>query len=239
MVKYRRLIKGELYKTTVDGYVKLKALYDDDTCKVVFVDTGTVVVTRKHNVRTGKIKDPYKPSVFGVGFIGVGEFKSRDGNKLSKLYRLWANMLRRCYDKSNLIKNPTYTDCIVVKRWHDFQNFCEDVLKMPNWNTPGFDLDKDLRVIGNKKYGPKYCSFVPKEVNSFLTKARSVVPVKYKNRYVVRFREHGKTVTVAAATPEKAHRNYIQRKSTYMAERLTQLEVHPQIVKNLSSGKWW
>lgn len=235
MVKYRRLIKGELYKTTVDGYVKIKALYDDDTCKVVFVDTGTIVVTKKHNVRTGKIKDPYKPSVFGVGFIGVGEFKSREGKNLSKLYRLWSNMLRRCYTTDN----PSYVGCTVVKRWHNFQTFCEDVSKMPNWNTPGFDLDKDLRVLDNKTYGPKYCAFVPKEVNSFLTKARSVVPVKLGNRYVVRFREHGKTIAVSASSPEKAHRKYAQRKSTYMAKRLTQLEVHPQIVKNLSSGKWW
>lgn len=234
VVKYRRLIKGELYKTTVDGYVKLKALYDDDTCKVVFIDTGTIVVTRKQNVRTGKLKDPYKPSVFGVGFIGVGEFKSREGKKLSKLYRLWADMLRRCYAKDD----HSYLGCTVVKRWHNFQIFCEDILKMPNWNTPGFDLDKDLRVLGNKKYGPKYCSFVPKEVNSFITKAKLVVPVKNGNRYIVRFREHGKTVTVVAATSEKAYRKYIQRKSTYMAERLTHLEVHPQIVKNLS-GKWW
>jgi hypothetical protein len=48
------------------------------------------------------------------------------------LYQTWNNMIGRCYDKNNEAFIKFYSDCSVDLRWHNFSNFYEDVLQIPN-----------------------------------------------------------------------------------------------------------
>lgn len=83
------------------------------------------------------------------------------------LYNRWCGMLNRVYNN-----RKGYEDVVVEERWHDFQIFCGDIVLMKNYNTKGFHLDKDLMILGNRIYGPGYCSFVPARINMLLTQTK-------------------------------------------------------------------
>lgn len=103
------------------------------------------------------------PSVQGVGFLGMGPYKAS-----SPFYRVWSDMLRRCYDDKWQKKFTTYQGCSVDARWHNFQNFCEDFTQIEGyqlWEEEGADLDKDIRFPGNKIYSLGTCRFVTREEN--------------------------------------------------------------------------
>lgn len=80
-------------------------------------------------------------------------------------YSRWYDMIRRCYSKTHN-RADVYSDCTVICDWLRFTNFKEWMLTQ-EWQ--GLYLDKDIRVIGNKEYGPNTCLFVEASVNSFLT----------------------------------------------------------------------
>jgi hypothetical protein len=80
-------------------------------------------------------------------------------------------MLRRCYDTKYHIKYPTYQNCIVCDKWHNFQNFGkwynENYYEIPNSKM---NLDKDLLVYQNKIYSDTTCCFLPNSINELLTR---------------------------------------------------------------------
>lgn len=109
------------------------------------------------------------PSVYGVGFIGVGRFSSKNGSKNSKAYDVWRSMMARCYREESHAVMPTYKDCTVCREWHNYQNFAEWFYKnLPN-DGERYHLEKDLKMVGNKEYGPSACIFVKPVVNLFIT----------------------------------------------------------------------
>ena len=120
------------------------------------------------NLLKGNVKNPYSKTVHGVGYVGVGKFKSRINGKLTEHYAVWSNMIKRgyCYDFKR--KHPTYKNCTVSKDWHNFQVFAK-------WYTEhrffglGYELDKDLKFLGNKVYSEHTCTLVPKTINTLLS----------------------------------------------------------------------
>lgn len=84
-----------------------------------------------------------------------------------RVYGLWYQMLRRCYDREQMERKQgrTYSDCYVCDRWFRLSNFAADIKKLDgytDWETKvGYCLDKDIRVPGNKVYSPSTCIFVP------------------------------------------------------------------------------
>ena len=105
-----------------------------------------------------------KPSVHGIGYMGVGEFNSR-----SPFYRTWKEMIRRCYSAKWHLRFPTYIGCTVDERWHNFQNFCADfplIEGYEDWLKGGYCLDKDYKVFGNKHYSLATCKFLTHEENA-------------------------------------------------------------------------
>ena len=144
--------------------------------------------TTYSNFKKGEIKCPYEPRVYGVGYVGEGEYKCRENGKDTKVYRTWYDMLRRCYDEKNLKRNPTYVNCKVSESFHNFQNFGK-------WYENNFYqvddekmcLDKDILVKHNKIYSPETCVFVPETINLLFTKRQndrgeSVIGVTYNKR---------------------------------------------------------
>lgn len=126
------------------------------------------MIVESSNLRKGRVKNPFYPSVYGIGYFGVGEFVSSLNGKPLIEYKVWSAMLQRCYDKKTQEKRPTYKDCIVCDEWHNFQNFAEWYTSQEDYGK-GYHLDKDLLVDKNKVYSPNTCVLTPIEINSLLT----------------------------------------------------------------------
>lgn len=108
---------------------------------------------------------------YGVGFNSKGKYKTTGSG--AKAYSTWRNMLQRCYYEKTKAANPTYAGCTVDEHWHDFQNFAHWYHAAP-FSNMNYDLDKDIIFPGNKVYGPKFCCFVPREINNLRHDQKSI-----------------------------------------------------------------
>lgn len=159
---------GDVF-TTKEGCECLVVDYvNSKKVKVKFLDEhGYEVFVQVSNLRRGRVKNPYHLSVFGVGYLGVGEHKTKIEGNNTKGYSTWKSMLRRCYVNEHQEKKPTYRGCYVHKDWHNFQEFAKwfnNQYKEDDWQ-----LDKDILKKGNKCYSEDFCRMVPREVNMLLT----------------------------------------------------------------------
>ena len=84
-----------------------------------------------------------------------------------RIYNLWFQMLRRCYDEEQQgrSKGRSYKGCTVCKRWMTLSNFANDVpylIGYQSWRDyHGYCLDKDSMIPGNREYSPTACCFIP------------------------------------------------------------------------------
>lgn len=159
-------------------------------------------------------------SVYGVGFIGQGNYKTSVNRKKTKEYSKWNNILHRCYDKNYKENNPTYKDVTVCEEWHNFQVFAQ---WFEDSYIEGFQLDKDILSKSTKIYSPETCCFVPIEINSLFKKFNSGVNSlprgisydKINNKYKVSVSKSGKTITKGRySTVEEAVNIYKIEKET-------------------------
>ena len=165
------------YKDCVDKVCKSKSSGDfkilkyNDTANVViqFLKTGFETTVQLGHIRNGNVKDPYLPSVCGVGILGA-KYPSKINGVLTKEYDLWCSMLKRCYSDACKKKNPTYIDCEVSDKFKDYEYFYEWCYKQVGFGNEGWQLDKDLLIKGNKVYSENTCIFVPQDINSLLIK---------------------------------------------------------------------
>jgi len=119
------------------------------------------------SIKSGAVKYPYHHSVFNVGYLGVGKYRTTIDSKPTKVYAVWVSMLQRCYEPKTQAKYPTYKNVVVDKNWHNFQTFAKwfEENYQEDW-----EIDKDLlSPIDNKIYSPNTCVFLPKALNGFLT----------------------------------------------------------------------
>ena len=172
---------GKVFSTKNFGDLVVTKYINSRTVHVKFIDTGYETVTELKHIRTGQVRDRWKPSVFGVGVIG--ELPISHGGKHDKEYVFWKGILERCYDEKYHSKQPTYKDCCVsedFKYYPYFKEWCnkQDGFTSQDENGNYFQLDKDILVKGNKVYSEDTCIFIPSNINSMLLK--SVTP---KNNY--------------------------------------------------------
>lgn len=95
------------------------------------------------------------------------------------LFKVWAGILRRCYNK-NERSYPYYGGggVVVCNEWkNDFKSFFDWASN--NGYRPGLQLDKDIKELKkgrvSKEYSPETCSFVTKIENA---------NAKRNNRYI-------------------------------------------------------
>ena len=121
--------------------------------------------------KNGKIKCPYEPSIYGVGYLGEGKYVATENGKHKKEYRIWYDVLRRCYDPKVQEKYPTYKGCTVENYLLNFQNAAEWI-KNNYYEVLGerMHLDKDILCKGNKVYSRETCIFVPERINTLFVK---------------------------------------------------------------------
>lgn len=120
----------------------------------------------------GCVKNPYRPSVFGVGIIG-NKYKSRIKGKITPEYRAWQNMLQRCFCNEAM----AYKDVTCCNEWLYYENFYEWLHSQENfdkwYNGKRWAVDKDILIKGNKIYSPESCCLVPQSVNALFVRKES------------------------------------------------------------------
>lgn len=149
------MMSGTIHESNNYGEFTILEYINSKAVVIEFVSTGYSTTTRATHIRSGKVKDLLLPTVYGVGYIGVGIHNSHKG---TGPYTTWYNMLRRCYSG----EYSSYIGCVVCSEWHNFQKFAE-------WfyinHIEGYQLDKD--IVGDSTiYSPSTCIFVSAEVNS-------------------------------------------------------------------------
>lgn len=175
----------------------------------------------------GKIKSPYDKSVYGIGFIGKGNYYATVNGKPTIQYASWMRMMQRGYSSYEKKRHETYTNCLVADEWHNFQNFAQ-------WFDDNYyefegermELDKDILLKGNKTYSPETCVFVPKRINGLFLKSnarRGDLPIgvsfsKEKREYGTRFNiGNRKSKHVGYFdTPTEAFKAYKEHKELYI-----------------------
>ena len=175
-VNYKDCV-GKVCKSLNSGNFKILKYNDSGNVEIQFINTSYETSARLGDIRNGKVKDPYLPSVFGAGILGTKYPPSVNGVK-TKEYELWQNMLQRCYSDTYKKKNPTYEGCEVSENFKSYEYFYEWCHKQVGFDNDGngnsFQLDKDLLVKGNKVYNEFTCVFLPKEINLLLVKRESL-----------------------------------------------------------------
>lgn len=187
---------------------------------------GNAFVVEIGNLKKSNVKNPYAPTVYGVGYIGVGEYKSVINRKITKPYKTWNHIMERCYSEEYHSKYETYKGCEICEQWHNFQNFAE-------WYNENYyevegermELDKDILCKGNKVYSPDNCVFVPQGVNSLFIRAnklRGDLPIgvtRNRGRLMVSFSKYGKQqVIYGFNNPIEAFNTYKRHKEQYIKE---------------------
>ena len=194
---------------------------------VQFQDGTVVEHNQYNNFKNGEIKNPMFPSVFGVGYFGIGDYKSMDENgKNTKCYNTWVHMLMRCYDPKYHEKKPTYKSCTVDEQWHNFQNFAQWYYSnYYEFEDEKLALDKDILHKSNKMYSPETCVFLPVSINSLFTKSnntRGKFPIgvyKNRNKFQAKLSKDNRKIHLGLFnTPEEAFQAYKIAKEEYIKQ---------------------
>lgn len=216
----------------------LMKIVEYNNCMDIIVEFQDKYKTRMHtdygNFIKGKAKNPYHPTVCGIGIIGV-KYPSVINGKATKEYETWRDMLRRCFDKKTKSNNPCYKDVSCCKDWLLFENFYDWLHSQENFdkwcNEYRSAIDKDILLKGNKIYSPETCCLTPHYINSLFVKnniVRGILPVgvnyyKQLNKYCASMSilENGKTKKKTIGyydTPEKAFQAYKQFKEQHIKQ---------------------
>ena len=164
---------GKVFKSLNSGDFKIVKYNNKTNVVIQFLKTGYETTVRLTNIRNGYVKDPYLPSVYGVGILGTKYLASINGVQ-TKEYKLWCCMLVRCYSNTYKKKYPTYEGCEVSDNFKSYEYFYEWCQKQIGFNNEGWQLDKDLLIKGNKVYSETTCVFLPNEINSLLTRREAL-----------------------------------------------------------------
>ena len=160
-------LEGKMFESVSSGDFVVEEYINSTNVHILFINTGTKIITALKEVRKGSVRDIMHPTVCSVGFFGIGEHlgTTEDGCKNSPAYEVWRGIIRRCYDK-NCKSYLRYEDVDVCKEWHNFQNFAEWFYSQKHCED-GFAVDKDLKVIGSRLYSPETCSLVRRQCFNF------------------------------------------------------------------------
>ena len=105
----------------------------------------------------------HKSPVNGKGVHDV------DGDYNSAALRRWYGIMARTDSMCQKQEYPSYKGVSVCDEWLLFSNFKQWLENPANGFLPGYHVDKDLLVKGNRIYSPDTCCLLPPEINTMLT----------------------------------------------------------------------
>ena len=161
---------GKILKSKNSGDFKIVKYNNSRNVDIQFINTGYETAVRLDCIKNGNVKDPYVPSVCGVGIVGT-KYPPTISGRNTKEYTLWVGMLQRCYSATYQKRQPTYEGCEASDKFKSYEYFYEWCHKQVGFGESGFQLDKDLLVKGNKVYSEDSCVFIPSEINTVLIKS--------------------------------------------------------------------
>lgn len=223
-VNYKDCV-GKVYKSKLSGDFKIVKYNDAKDVEIQFLKTGFEMVVQLGSIRNGDVKDPYSPSVFGVGIIGAKYPITINGVK-TKEYVLWKGMLQRCYSDTQY---STYEGCKCSENFKSYEYFYEWCNEQIGSGNEGWHLDKDLLIKGNKIYSENTSIFLPQEINSLLikstaTRGKHLIGVYWSNTnkaFVAQVRKNkGKQEWLGCFNTEiEAFNAYKQAKESFIKEQ--------------------
>ena len=147
---------GTVRKNSLGQPYYIESKLSKDKYIIEFKNTGTRIVANQASVSNGHIKDPYAPTVCGIGYKG-------EGNINNKIYDIWFNILRRVTGKHNNKSTiKLYEGVTIDHEWLNFQNFQRWFLEN-NYQIGLHTIDKDISKC--RKYGPHTSYIIPYFVN--------------------------------------------------------------------------
>lgn len=183
-----------------------------------------------------------KRTTRGIGYNSGGTYTTTESGKLTHAYITWSDMFRRCYDTKYHQRKPSYKGCTVDAAWHDYQVFAEWYYKHPLYGL-GYELDKDIKVLGNTVYSPELCTLVPKQINmAVLCTTRKKLPngvVRNNNSYTAKISRYGlgnkylgtfTTIEAAYACYKVAKEQYVHDLATQFKDKL-EVSVYHALLK--------
>ena len=227
--KNREKFLGLEFDTVRCGKCKIVEYYGTHNIIVEFYEPFCLVKCRMINLKRGNVKNPLTPTFYGKGYIGLGEFSSKNKRHLE----IWTSVLERCYSEICWESNPTYKDVEVCDEWLNFQNFAawcynQKFFEAKDSKGKPYQLDKDILVKGSKVYSPETCCFIPQDINTILlnsTKTRGRLPlgVSYDTRvkkYCAKCNIGGRNTKYLGSynDPVEAFLAYKKAKESYIKE---------------------
>lgn len=180
---------GRKFTHPVYGEVEVIDQHPDWTGRTEFTirfkNTGSEINVAPNNLRSLSFKDPFAPSIAGVGYFGDTAYEYGYSKKeYGRIYAIWTQMMNRCYDKNN--KDYPYYGALgvtVCPRWHNFSNFFYDFIHMDNFKSwlespkNSYHLDKDIKQMELpmecRIYSPDTCTLISTDENlAQMVKAR-------------------------------------------------------------------
>ena len=99
------------------------------------------------NFKSGSIRNPYHPSIYGFGITGC-KYPTKENGVSTKEYNAWIDMLKRCFIEKTKDKQPSYRNVECCKEWLNFEVFCDWLHSQPNFskwkNGKRWAIDKDI-----------------------------------------------------------------------------------------------
>ena len=120
-VSYKDCV-GKICRSLNSGEFQILKYNDTANVEIQFLKTGFEAIVRLGDIKSGKVKDKYLPSVCGVGIVG-NKYSISEGGVQIKEYTLWNSMLKRCYSDCSKKKRPTYEGCKVSNKFKSYEYF--------------------------------------------------------------------------------------------------------------------
>lgn len=210
---------GEVKTMNCGAEAKIIKYIDSRNITVMFLKTGEIVNATYFNFTKGSIKSHFSPTVYGVGISGI----LSKGESRSYCYRLWINIMTRCFNEDYKNTRPTYENVTICEEWKYYKNFKEWFLcNYYEIENEKVHLDKDILIKGNKIYSPETCVFVPQRINNLFTKAdsrRGEFPIGVSKSssiegFLSTVSVKGKNISKYFESEEEAFQDYKIRKET-------------------------
>ena len=149
---------------------------------------NTRVKTHYCNFKSGSIKNPYYPSVYGIGITG-NKYPRSINCKITREYDTWIHILQRSFDNKCKERQPSYDIVTCCEQWLNYENLYEWLHNQPNFDKwysgKRWAVDKDILNKRNKHYSPENCCLIPQNVNCLFVKREA-----HRGTYPIGVRYH-------------------------------------------------
>ena len=220
----RTILVGDKFVTKSGYEVEVIEYVNTQKIKIRFTEPFLYEkFTAAKELKSGSVQTPYHRSVRSVGYFGEGNYSS-----LTSEYKIWTDMIVRCYTD---VKGVAYQTATVCDEWHNYQTFAAWCNTQQFFGKDGYELDKDIIFRGNKIYCPSFCRFVPGEINRLIInrgnyRGKCLIGVhlnknRYK-RYTASVQIDDKRVVIGNFYSEKeAFMSYKKIKEDHIKEKAT------------------